>query len=75
MARQTLYEILGIPQDAPSEAILQAYEMKKSALEKACDGDALCIVLTILDHARDQLVDPVRRTLYDEMLKSAEMPE
>lgn len=65
MAKQTLYEILGIADDAPGEEVERAYDERRRLLLRRPDGEDRRNQLSFLQHARDVIADPRRRAAYD----------
>lgn len=65
MAKQTLYEILGVAADAPAEDIQRGFELRRKALHELPEGEDRRNQLSFLDHAREVLADPGRRATYD----------
>ena len=65
MAKQTLYEILGVAENAAAEDIQPAYEARRQALCEQFAGEDRRNHLSFLDHARDVLADRRRRAVYD----------
>jgi len=65
MAKQTLYEILGVVAEASGEEIQRAFEARRKALGEEFEGEDRRNQLSFLDHARDVLGDPRRRMAYD----------
>lgn len=65
MAKQTLYEILGVAEDAAAADIQHAYEARRRALWEQFEGEDRRNHLSFLDQARDVLADPRRRAAYD----------
>ncbi len=65
MAKQTLYEILGVAEDATAAAIQHAYEARRQVVCEQFEGEDRRNHLSFLDHARDVLADPRRRAAYD----------
>lgn len=70
MAKQTLYEILGVASDASAEDIQRAYELRRKALHGLAEDDDRHNQLSFLDHAREVLADPGKRASYDWQLRS-----
>lgn len=73
MAKQTYYEILGIPQDAAADAVEQAYAAQKQLLQTHSDLEHRRNQLAFIQHARDVLVDDKKRAHYDSQFH-AEQP-
>ena len=69
MAKQTLYEILGVAAAASAEDIQRAFEARRTALHERPEGDDRRNQLSFLDHAREVLADPGRRAAYDWQLR------
>lgn len=65
MAKQTLYQILGVAENAAAEDIQPAYEVRRRALCEQFAGEDRRNHLSFLDHARDVLADRRRRAAYD----------
>lgn len=65
MAKQTLYEILGVASDASAEDIQRGYELRRQVLQRLPEGEDRHNQLSFLDHAREVLADPGRRATYD----------
>ncbi len=65
MAKQTLYEILGVADDASAEDIQRGFELRRKALHQLPEGEDRRNQLSFLDHAREVLADPGRRATYD----------
>ena len=65
MAKQTLYEILGVAGDASGEDIQRAFEDRRKELGDETGSEDGRNQLSFLDHAREVLVDPRRRAAYD----------
>lgn len=70
MAKQTLYEILGVASDASAEDIQRAYELRRTAMHGLAEDDDRRNQLSFLDHAREVLADPGKRASYDWQLRS-----
>lgn len=69
MAKQSLYEILGVFTDAAPEEILRGYEAKKKAAEQNPDPEERRNNLAFIEYAREHLTDPRKRALYDRKLQ------
>lgn len=69
MAKQTLYEILGVASDASAEDIQRAYELRRKALHELAEDDDRRNQLGFLDYAREVLSDTGRRAAYDWQLR------
>ena len=67
-AKKTLYEILGIAQDANELDIGLAFQRRSLEIQRM-GGDSNA--LTFITHARDTLIDPKRRAAYDATLVTA----
>lgn len=65
MAKQTLYEILGVAEDASGQDIQRAFEGRREALCDEFEGEDRRNYLSFLDHACQVLADPRRRAAYD----------
>lgn len=63
--KQSLYELLGLTSKASPEAIQEAFESYRQALEQEPDGEDRRNRLAILQHARDVLGDRRQRAGYD----------
>ncbi|MBK9522609.1 MAG: trypsin-like peptidase domain-containing protein [Rhodocyclaceae bacterium] len=70
MARQSLYELLGLTDKASPDDIRQAFVVVSAALAVEPDGEDKRNRLTFLIHARDTLLDPRTRALHDRELWS-----
>ena len=68
MARQSLYELLGLTDKASPDDIRQAFVVVSAALAVEPDGEDKRNRLTFLIHARDTLLDPRARALHDREL-------
>lgn len=71
MAKQTLYEILGIAPTASTEEILSAYQARKQALQ-LLQGEERNNHLAFLEYAREHLADPQKRVRYERTLREAD---
>lgn len=71
MAKQSLYEVLGISKDAVLEEILLGYEAKKSAIALHPDAEERRNHLAFIEYAKEHLTDPRKRALYDRKLQEA----
>jgi S1-C subfamily serine protease len=71
MAKQSLYEILGVSTDAAPEEILRGYETKKKAAEQNADPEERRNHLAFIEYAREHLTDPRKRALYDRKQQEA----
>jgi S1-C subfamily serine protease len=69
MAKQTLYDILGVAADASATDIQRAFEERRKALFGEPDGEDRRNQLSFLDHAGEVLGDPGRRATYDWQLR------
>ncbi|HEX3061408.1 MAG TPA: DnaJ domain-containing protein, partial [Usitatibacter sp.] len=69
MAKQTLYDILGVPPDAMPIDVALAYDKRLQELRAAPVQDTGA--LTLLRQAHEVLGDPKRRAAYDASLVSA----
>jgi S1-C subfamily serine protease len=69
MAKQTLYDILGVAADASAEAIQRGFELRREALLDLPESDDRRNQMSFLDHAREVLADPGRRATYDWQLR------
>ena len=70
MAKLTLYEVLGVAEDADAEAIAAAYGLKRNGLASLADAEDRRNQLQFLDHAFEVLSDPARRADYDAGLRA-----
>lgn len=69
--KQSLYELLGLTSKASPEAIRQAHEERRRALDAEPDGEERRNRIAFLDHARDTLCDPRKRAHYDHQSRRA----
>lgn len=74
MAKLTLYEVLGVAEDADAEAIAAAYGLKRNGLASLADAEDRRNQLQFLDHAFEVLSDPGRRAGYDWQRKAPALP-
>lgn len=65
MAKRTLYQILGVAEDASAEEMQHAYVARRQALSDEFEGEDRRNYLSFVDHAREVLADPQRRAAYD----------
>ena len=70
MGKRTLYDVLGVAEDADADAIAAAYGLRREALAGLADVDDRRNQLQFLDHAHEVLSDPGRRAGYDWQRKS-----
>ena len=70
MGKRTLYDVLGVAEDADAAAIATAYGLRREALAELADADDRRNQLQFLDHAYEVLSDPGRRAGYDWQRKS-----
>ena len=73
MAKQTLYDIIGVAADASAEDIQRAFEERREALSDLPDSEDQRNHRSFLDHARDVLGDPGRRATYDWQLRARDI--
>ena len=71
MAKQTLYEILGVAEDASDLDIQRAFESRRKVLCDEFEGEDQRNHLSFLDHAHEVLLDPRRRAAYDQRNRSS----
>jgi serine protease Do len=69
VAKQTLYEILGVSDDASAEEIQRGFDLRRKALHELPEDEDRRNQLSFLDHAREVLADPGRRATYDWQLR------
>ncbi len=72
MAKQTLYEILGIAADASGDEVERAYGERRRQLLLRPDDEDRRNQLSFLEHARDVIADPLRRAAHDGQGRAAE---
>jgi S1-C subfamily serine protease len=69
VAKQTLYEILGVAADASAEDIQRAFELRRKVLHGLAEDEDRRNQLSFIDHARAVLSDPGKRATYDWQLR------
>jgi S1-C subfamily serine protease len=69
VAKQTLYEILGVAADASADDIQSAFELRRKLLHERPEDEDRRNQLSFLDHACEVLGDPGRRAAYDWQLR------
>lgn len=74
MAKQTLYEILGIAEDASGDEVERAYGERRRLLLLRPDDEDRRNQLSFLEHARDVIADPRRRAAHDGQGRAADRP-
>ncbi|MCE9571471.1 MAG: trypsin-like peptidase domain-containing protein [Rhodocyclales bacterium] len=73
MAKQTLYDIIGVAADASADDIQRAFEERRKALSDLPESEDQRNHRSFLDHARDVLGDPGRRATYDWQLRARDI--
>lgn len=68
MAKQTLYDLLGVPREASASDIEAAHAARMASLQQEPDSEDRRNQLQFLAHARDVLTNPAKRARYDERL-------
>jgi S1-C subfamily serine protease len=68
MSKKSLYEILGVEKDATAEQVLSAYQRQREILAAEKNPEDQRNQLAFIDHAKEVLINPEKRTRYDRQL-------